>query len=310
MRKFLALLFCCATLLPPDGLAAIAPAEPARPSNQSLRATHAEMRARLAASPFGKPLVLTASEDNDRVSGDAYAVLDHPFAPASAALADPAQWCEILLLPFNTKLCDAKVTSANGLALHVHVGRKHTTELEDTHRLDFQFQTPARTADYLRVELVAPKGPIGTRDYRIVFELAPLDEGRSFLHFSYSYAYGTLARAAMQTYLSTIGAKKVGFTTEGTLENGQPALVRGMRGVMERNTMRYYLAIESYLRARGTPAAQRTARMVDDWFTAVDRYPRQLREMTREEYVAMKAKEYARMHAGVSRAPRTASSSP
>ncbi len=309
MRKFLALLFSCATLLPLDGAAASAPPENARPSSQSLRATHAELRHRLASSPFGKPLVLAASEDRERVGGEAFAVLNHPFAQASDALADPAQWCEILLLPFNTKLCDATGASGN-VALHVHVGRKHTTELEDTHRLDFRFQAPSRTADYLRVELSAPKGPIGTRDYRIVFELAPLDERQSFLHFRYSYAYGSLARAAMQAYLATVGAKKVGFTAEGTLENGQPALVGGMRGVMERNTMRYYLAIESYLKARSAPAGSRTAKMVEDWFAAVDRYPRQLHEMSREEYVAMKMKEYERMHAGLIPARRTASSSP
>ena len=290
-------------------VAAIAPAENAPPSNQSLRAVHAEMRERLSTSPFGKPLVLTAGEARDRVSGDAYAVLNHPFQQSSAALADPAQWCEILLLPFNTKLCDSR-TSANAMALHVHVGRKYTTELENTHRLDFQFATPSRAPDYLRVELTAPKGPFGTHDYKIIFELAPVDERRSFLHFSYSYAYGALARAAMQTYLSTIGAKKVGFTTEGTLEDGKPALVRGLRGVMERNTMRYYLAIESYLAARALPESQRTAKMVEDWFAAVDRYPRQLREMSREEYVGMKLREYERMHAGVTPARRTASSSP
>ena len=291
-------------------MGAIAPPEKNTPaSNQSLRALHAELRDRLGASPFGKPLLLTASEEGDRVGGDAFAVLNHPFTQSSAALADPAQWCEILLLPFNTKLCDSK-TSANAMALHVHVGRKHTTELERTHRLDFQFATPARTNDYLRVELTAPKGPFGTHDYKIVFELAPLDERRSFLHFSYSYAYGALARAAMQTYLSTIGAKKVGFTTEGTLEDGKPALVRGLRGVMERNTMRYYLAIESYLAARAVPEPQRTAKMVEDWFAAVERYPRQLREMGREEYVGMKLREYERMHAGVTPVRRTASSSP
>jgi len=244
------------------------------------------------------------------VGGDAFAVLDHPFSRAADALSDPAQWCEILLLPFNTKHCTVSNSSATSLALTVHVGRKHTTSLENTHRLDFRFGPVVRSNDLLRVELAAPAGPLGTRDYRIVLEMTPLDERRTFMHFGYAYGYGTIARTAMQAYLSTIAADKVGFTREGTDANGQPALVRGMRAVMERNTMRYLLAIEAYLRAQSVAARERPKKMVEDWFAAVERYPKQLHEMSREEYVPMKLSEYERMHAGVSRAPRTASSSP
>jgi hypothetical protein len=259
----------------------------------------------LAKSPFGKPLHLEASEDRNRVSGEAFAVLDQGFKRASAALSDPAQWCEILLLPFNTKLCEASKGASQNVALTVHVGRKSSTALADTHRLDFRFEKPAQTADYLRVEISAPTGPFGTKDYHIVLEMTPLDDRRAFMHFGYSYAYGTLARTAMQAYLATVGANKVGFTKEND------EFVGGMRGVMERNTMRYLLAIEAYLRAQGAAPADRPARMIEDWFAAVERYPRQLHEMSREDYVPMKLKEYERMHSGaLSPAQRTASSSP
>ncbi|MND09503.1 hypothetical protein D3C83_328910 [compost metagenome] len=36
---------------------------------------------------------------------------------------------------------------------------------------------------------------------------------------------------------------------------------------------------------------------LEDWFSATERYPRQLREIERPEYLAMKEREYARMHA-------------
>ena len=108
----------------------------------------------------------------------------------------------------------------------------------------------------------------------------------------------------MQAYLSTIGANKVGFTRQG----GE--LVGGIRGVIERNTMRYYLAIEAYLAALKGPPAERSARMIDAWFNAVERYPRQLRELERGEYVKMKRAEFERMRAAVSPVRRTASSSP
>jgi hypothetical protein len=63
-----------------------------------------------------------------------------------------------------------------------------------------------------------------------------------------------MSQIAMQTYLSTSGADKVGFTSE----NGK--LVGGTRGVMERNTMRYFLAIDAYLDIARPAAGQAQAR--------------------------------------------------
>lgn len=279
-------------------------------SAHALLTTYEQLRERLAKSPFKQPIHLTAAEADHQVKGDIHAVLAHPFAESSRALTEAAQWCEILLLPFNTKHCETGGTSDRP-SLAVLVGRKYTTPVEKAHRLDLRFAVASRTRDYLRVTLTAPEGPFGTRDYAIVLELAPLDEGRrSFMHLSYSYGYGNLASAAMGAYLSTVGAHKVGFTVEGAGEDGNPSLVRGMRGVMERNTMRYYLAIEAYLKAMRLSPAARVDAMIEEWFKSVERYPRQLHEIDREEYVSMKRREFARMHAGVSPVPRTASSSP
>lgn len=38
------------------------------------------------------------------LSGEIHAVLDHPFTRMSSALREPAAWCDVLILPFNTKL--------------------------------------------------------------------------------------------------------------------------------------------------------------------------------------------------------------
>ena len=305
MRPFRSLSYLLVLFLSFGAVAAVAPREAADDSSgDGLRAAYREVAPRLARSPFGQPVYLEADDSDRQLTGHAYALLSHAFAEASQPLSEAAQWCDILLLPFNTKHCEVSSNAPDRLGLTLFVGRKYTTPLDKTQRLDFRFQVAARRADYLKVVLTAPAGPFGTRDYRVVLELMPAEGSRSFLHLSYSYAYGMLARAAMQAYLSTIGAHKVGFTTEG----GQ--LVGGMRGVMERNTMRYYLAIESYLRAQKAPPAERPARMIDAWFEAVERYPRQLHELERGEYVAMKRAEFDRMRSGVSPVRRTASSSP
>ena len=133
--------------------------------------------------------------------------------------------------------------------LKLHVGRKFDQPLADAYPFDFHYQVEAVEAGYLRVTLHAPLGPLGTRDYRIVLDVLALPEQRSFLHLSYAYSYGVAASLAMQGYLATGGRDKVGFSIVGKTASGEPQYLDGMRGVVERNTMRYYLAIDAYLGA-------------------------------------------------------------
>jgi hypothetical protein len=95
-------------------------------------------------------------------------------------------------------------------------------------------------------------------------------------------------RLAMQAYLATAGAGKVGFTPAGN------DLIGGMRGVVERNTMRYYLAIDAYLNTAAGPAGQRVERRLMEWFDSTEQYKRQLHELDRDAYLAMKRKEVQR----------------
>ena len=111
----------------------------------------------------------------------------------------------------------------------------------------------------------------------------PLDGGRTFMHLSYSYGYGMAGRLAMQAYLATAGADKVGFTVTGKDGNGQPIYIGGMRGAIERNVMRYYLAIDAHLASLRSPPDQQVEKTIQTWFDATERYPRQLREMDRSD---------------------------
>ena len=98
----------------------------------------------------------------------------------------------------------------------------------------------------------------------------------------------------MQGYLATIGRDKVGFSLVGRQSDGQPRYIGGMRGVVERNTMRYYLAIEAYLGALSLPPQQQFEKRLADWHSGVERYARQLHELERSEYVAMKREQVRR----------------
>ena len=146
--------------------------------------------------------------------------------------------------------------------------------------------------------LGAAEGPLGTKDYRIRIEAVPLDAGRTFIHMAYSYGYGFSAKLALQTYLGTMGRDKVGFTIDGKKADGTPSYIGGILGLLERNTMRYYLAIDAYLNAYSLAAAEQPERRIREWYASTERYAAQLHEMDEAEYLDMKRKELRRQQQG------------
>ncbi|GBH28409.1 hypothetical protein [Burkholderia vietnamiensis] len=245
---------------------------------------------------FHRPLYLESSEASSSLKGDIYAVVDYPFAVVNGKLSDPAQgpanWCAVLILHLNTKYCHASAGSG-GPVLDVNLGRKVEQKLSDTYRVQFRYRVAASTPDYFQVDLSADSGPMGTKDYRIALEAVPVGASRTFLHLTYAYGFGTVGRMAMKTYLATIGSDKVGFTPASGASAGEPQYVGGVRGLLERNTMRYYLAIDAYLATPDQPLDQRLAR----WFDATEQYPQQLHEVDRAAYLQMKAQEVQRQQA-------------
>ncbi|HUX83534.1 MAG TPA: hypothetical protein VMV35_11940 [Halothiobacillus sp.] len=258
-----------------------------------LRAKFTELGKQLRNNQFKRALYLDSAESSHDLKGEIYAVVDYPFAAVNAALNNPAHWCDVLILHINIKYCQASGNKA-GTVLTVDLGRKYDQPLADAYRAEFNYRGVIATPEYFAVELNAESGPLSTHDYRIRIEATPLKEGRTFVHFTYAYAFGLTGRLAMQGYLATIGRDKVGFTVTGKLPNGQPVYIQGVRGVVERNTMRYYLAIDAYLAALTTPPKDQLEKRLQHWYNATDQYARQLHEVERDDYFKMKRKEYQR----------------
>jgi len=262
-----------------------------------LQAKYLELRNQLSNNQFRKPIYLDSRESADAVTGDIYALIDHPFVTAAAALNDPGGWCEILILHTNTKYCRLG-TGGPANVLKVSIGKKYDQPLDQAYRMELVYRGVAQASDYLQVNLSAEQGPLSTSNYRIVLEAVPVNMNRTFIHLSYSYAFGMVGRLAMQAYLGTIGKSKVGFAVVGTQADGQPLYIGGMRGLVERNTMRYYLAIEAFLGALSAPPQARLERRLREWYAATERYPRQLHELEQREYLEMKRREHLRQQTG------------
>ncbi len=265
-------------------------------SAASLRAKFASLSVQLGHNQFQRALYLESSESPNESKGDSYALVEYPFATVDAALSSPTHWCDVMMLHLNTKYCHASTDKARS-TLMLSVGKKFNQPLTDAYKFEFAFRVATESSDYVRVQMNADNGPLGTNNYRIMLEAVPVEGGRTFLHLTYSYAYGLVGRVAMQAYLATTGRNKVGFTVTGSQPDGQPDYVRGVRGIVERNTMRYYLAIDAYLSAFAAPAAEQFERRLQYWFDAIERYPRQLHEMERTAYLDMKRSERLREQA-------------
>ena len=238
-----------------------------------LRARHAALKEQLAGNSFGRPVHVESSINGGSHKGEIYAVIDKPYGVVAPALSRAPNWCDILTLQVNVKRC-----KASDEALSALITRKARDSADNAHKVDFRFALAKSSADYLHVELSAPTGPVGTRDYRIVLEAAPLDSKRTFIHLSYAYTLGTMARLAMDAYLAGAGRDKRGFSVDG----GDP------RGVVERSAMRYYLATEAYLESPQDLDAR-----LRHWYAATARYPQLRESVGADEYVEMKRKEAA-----------------
>jgi hypothetical protein len=258
-----------------------------------LRARYAELHERLDHSPFLQPLYVESLEGLDASRGDVYAVVDYPIATVSDALLSPAHWCDVLILHLNVKYC-RPVPGEGRTVLSVAIGRKQAQSLLSTARVDFDYRVAASRPGYLEVELNAPQGPLGTGNYRISFEAVGLEAKHSFVHLQYSYSHDAAARAAMQMYLATAGRGKVGFTQVDGPGGAPTRLVDGVRGASERNAMRYYLAVDAYLGTLAAPSSDGFERSIERWFASTERYPRQLHEIERDDYLEMKRGEYQR----------------
>ena len=274
-------------------------AEAVKPSADNfvnaLLGQHKTLKNELLNNQFKRPLVLYSTESPDSLKGEIYAVLDYPFKKVNSAINNPNHWCDALILHINVKYCRAEKSNADTI-LTINLGKKYDQPLVETYQAKFNYESMTNASDYFSIQMKAAEGPLGTKDYRIWVEATPLNNNQTFLHFTYAYAFGLSGRLAMNGYLATIGKDKIGFTILSA-QNAQPEYIQGVRGVVERNTMRYYLAIDAHLAAANAANNTENAqleRRLEIWFDSTERYALQLHELEKIDYLSMKRSEIER----------------
>ena len=265
--------------------------EKSRQGEGILLDTYHRNMVRLEANSFGLPLFLDSFERDDKVLVDVYGIFDYPFSSVVNMLNVPANWCDIVSLHLNVKACTYRELPGDWM-LTFYFGRKVYQPPEDTRPVVYHYRNVEQQQGYLDIILSADEGPFGTKDHRMRFEALPLDKGRTFVHVSYEYSDLVALRLAAKVYFTTLGRDKVGFTMTGTDSNGKPVYIQGPRGSIERNAVRYYFAIKSFMSALSYPEESRFKMRINEWYDLTSSYRIQLFELDKEDYLTFKTKEH------------------
>jgi hypothetical protein len=174
--------------------------------------------------------------------------------------------------------------------LTLYLGRRYYQSPEDASSQPYQFVLHTGEPGFLSVALSAPKGVFGTTAHRFQLEAAGVD-GRTVVAFRSSYVPSVVTRAMAAIYLATVGRNKVGFSREDAGSSASPRYVKGFRGLVERNVMRYYLAFEAFLDMQSLPATHRFEASINAVYDLMEQYPAQLHEMEKAEYLDAKRRE-------------------
>ena len=260
-----------------------------------LRALQTQALTRIAASPLRGGIVIESAEADDLLRGVLVAKLRHTIDEIAAVMSSSQSLCEMLVLNVHIHAC---TPTAQGL--RIGFGNP-AGDPGSVREIDYVLsRSPAAQDGVLHQRLRADKGPLGTGDYQIDIEVLPIESGQSLVRYDYRYRIGMMGRMAMSAYLSTAGRSKIGFSLEPPAEGAAPEPIGGLRGSLERNLMRYHLAMAAYLDAAATPAAGRTDARLRRWFELTEHFPAQLHEQTLDEFLKAKQRERAAVAANPS----------
>ena len=230
----------------------------------------------------GQPLTIRSNTSDKQLRAEIFAVHQYSFSELVNKLSVPKQWCQFITLHLNIKACVYRTLPHQSLSFFA--GRKFYEPAEDAFELEYRFEIKTVTNNYFKLNLSAEEGPFGTQDYLIELELLKV-KNEVLIHMALSYQTSFSSRLGTSVYLKTIGADKIGFSQ---IKNSDDEFeyIQGIEGIIERNVMRYYLALSTYLRSDSRQ------QMTKAWFNATELFAKQLHEVELADYLDAKQLEY------------------
>lgn len=257
---------------------------------QRLSGRYPELQEAARRGPFGLPLQVHSEERETQISAEIYGIIDHPFRALATTFTEPGGWCNFLVLNPNIKTCTFRREEQETL-LTLYIGSKSYRAPESATEQVYRFLVRARQPEYAAISLTAPQGMLGTTAHRFEFEAGSV-AGKTVVALSSSFEPSMVSKLLTGIYLNTLGRAKIGFSREDAGAAGQLVYVRGVKGMVERNAMRYYLALKAFLDTSNLPAGRQFEARASLAYDLMDLYPAQLRQMDKAEYLDIKFREH------------------
>jgi hypothetical protein len=237
-------------------------------------------------------LSIHTTEKGPRIWTEVFGTVRGKFAVVSQVLARPQGYCEFLPPLFNLKNC-VHTHIGKREVLQFYVGSKHYTSMLRTILIESRLERVSERADYVHIRLASVDAGRSKYGYRVDIEIVPFGSVVLARVHTY-YNPDRLTRMAVATYLHTVGGNKIGFSRVPVPGSGKPVYVRGMSGVIERNTVRAFMAMQAYLDTASRSLANRYDARLRRWFELTERFRPQLHEMSKREYLSVKMRERLR----------------
>src|SRR6476619_1169132 len=111
----------------------------------SLKARYVELGPSLEQNAFGRPIHLQSNESDRSQRGEVYGIVDYPMTVVERGLGEAQSWCDVLILPYNTKHCHAEGTGP-ATTLTLRIGRKADQAPEDAQAIAFKYNVQSLSA--------------------------------------------------------------------------------------------------------------------------------------------------------------------
>ena len=206
----------------------------------SLQTRYLQFKQELKNSKFETPIYIQSHNSKYVHRGEVYGLVKNPnvtFDDLRSAFTRLENWCDFIPLHLNVKSC-TYYRKNDASYLTFYVGGKYYDSPDNVYEVRYRFRVIKKDDDYFKVLLTAPKGPSGTRDYRLQLD-AMRTNGTVCYRVISSYRPSAFSRFGTKFYLNTAGSHKVGFSVVGVDDAGKPIYVRGIKGIIERNVIRY-----------------------------------------------------------------------
>lgn len=258
----------------------------------SLNKRYHAIKKYLDQSKFETPIYIHSTASKISLKGEVYGLIHNPditFEQLEKAFSNYKNWCDFIPLHLNLKACIYQRINKQRYLIF-YAGRKFYQAPEDVYQIRYRFRLVTTSNNYFNVILNAPRGPAGTSNYLLQLEVMKIEDKILFRVIS-SYSSSRRSRFGTTIYLHTKGKHKIGFTVVGVDSDGKPIYVRGIKGVVERNVIRYFLAGKAFMATRKLPQDKRYKALLQYWFKETEKYHQQLYEMSKKEYLKTKLRE-------------------